>query len=255
LVLEGRDWTPTENVYVEFHATSAGAHWDEDCCESDLLEGCVNQLGPEVVQECRNFLYAMKGYHFKSKKLRDLFYSGDGKFHDVVPYEFGRHYGRPLWGRGPVELRSFKDAWFSREDRRVLKLLDRIEKANLAELQAKAKGSSANGGAVPKMQNPEKTLERLPPLLPEVDSGIAVPSIEPSSAASPKAAPPVSAAPNAGDAPSAAPSAADATAVTQPGGKCDCSSVGAEKRPLSSIWGGLLVLWGIGVLRRRSNPA
>ncbi len=231
LVLEGKDWTPTEDVRFMFHAGQRGANHP---MALDCFSG-ASELEGEAVRECRNLLYATKGYRFKSKQLMEQFYAAGGAFRDLP-----QHFGEPAWGRGPVPLRGFTNAWFDREDRRLLKLFDRLASSDAAEV-------------APLEPSAGETAEPPPKSAPSVDSASAAPAR--SAAPAPASAQPRASAEPATGAPppSAAAPGTSAGAATAPGDKCSSAAVGGQRHRPLPVLTGLLALAILSVRRPRRD--
>jgi hypothetical protein len=135
LALEAHDWNPKGEVpisfnddarYVEARLATASTAWQQPLVAHDVLfrpELCLDleHLTPEGAQDCRNAIYASKGFPFKKSDLVARFYSGSPTFRLVNTGEMGSY-----WVRNPSALPSFSEAFFNRLDRQLLRDLERI---------------------------------------------------------------------------------------------------------------------------------
>jgi hypothetical protein len=233
LVLEARDWKPKGEVpisfnddarYVEARLPSASKAWSQPVVPYDVLfrpELCMDMkdLTPEGAQDCRNVIYASKGFPFKKSDLVARFYSGSPTFHLVSSGEMGSY-----WVRNPSALPSFSESFLNRLDRQVLRDLERIAPA-------------ASGAPTPRVT---------PSALPSADT----PRPRPRASASAATTAPVSArAPTAASSAAVAPSDAPALPSTS---RCGCRVIGAPARPTGALLS-LLVVAGSVVARRRAS--
>lgn len=143
LSIEAKDWTPQGEVHVAFNNAvdaagarlpSARAAWKKGKLSYDELfprSECwqVLELAPGAVQDCKNLVYASKGYGFKSRALSERFYADSSEF-QLVKTELGDY-----WVRGLSALPRFSVEDFGTGERY---LLAQLESAGQAEPAASA---------------------------------------------------------------------------------------------------------------------
>ncbi len=244
-VLEGNDWTPTQDVTISYNATSRGVSYPN--LDELHWSGCfyTTKLDPALVRSCKNLLYASKGYRFEKKEIAAFFYGGN---HDFYEKSFDYFTG---WARDLLELDGFSTAWFEKDEWRWLKEADAIARRDGSGGPPLPPGAAT---AAPPFNPPVPSSTGVSPV-----AGAAPTSSAPSAASTPRSpsaqrpapapTPPDGITPPSASQPSAAPTPPPGPVQSSPV-KGGCSTPGQPTRP-----GGLALSAAIALLlnRRRAS--
>lgn len=137
LVIEAQDWDPKTEIEIAFNASARAASaripaaaetWKRKIVDDDQLfpmSECMasDELSAAAARDCKNLIYASKGYGFKNRELASRYYGPDAAFQLMKTENFGEY-----WVRQLSALPNFDPASFYDDERAALAQLERAGK-------------------------------------------------------------------------------------------------------------------------------
>ncbi len=152
-VFERTNWEPSNDLRFFFNDTTAGGMVGlpplldpERLQEIGLSEGqnCdFNAATAAAWQACKNLIYAIHGYPFKSESLRKAFYGGEPAFRQLKDT-----FGNKWWVRGLRALPAFEPAWIVGPNAERLSWLEKNRPPGATETEALAAAPEAAASGV-----------------------------------------------------------------------------------------------------------
>lgn len=238
------DWVPPATIGMAFIFTS----WSDisERLGADRFarsgvkeeEECVSPVAPETAAQarmCKNLIYAISGYPFKSEKLQKYFYGNQ------FDWRRAKYPGLDdVWMRGLRPFQGFEPSWIPALDRSFLRHIEGLEfKEGSGEEHPPPDATQALSDADARADD-ELELALSKP-------GLAGPAA-PRSPERPVAAKVASATSDPGRS-SSRPAAREPRA-----GSCSCSSAPGTQRSMPAIWVSALTL-ALSLARRRNTPS
>ncbi len=155
LRLERRNWSPINDVHVNFHfAPLLAPHNTQHLTSNDMPSANACPLPkmpstPEQTQTCKNLVYAISGYAFEKPHLRNYFYGGKKGWRLTRAPHFDPPAEAPtVWTRGLQEFPGYDAvANMPATNRQFLAYLDEASNAQVSPLTNRAPDIPASTSA------------------------------------------------------------------------------------------------------------